>query len=113
MNWRPEDPRYLISTTNSTSLRALPAQEDHDQPGQHAEHEPLRAPTTRKLGSKCLLLNLFRKASRSQISLSPLLITAAPSSSPRSNLSHLSPASPPDLSPLANRHRPRVASDTA
>jgi hypothetical protein len=104
--------------------------------GQDAEPEPSRAPSgQRKLGSKYSLLNLFRKAgdtpnagghstpdSPYNAPSTPPTPSASPSpapgtiplpGSPRFNLAHLSPLSPPESSPLANRHRPRMASDTS
>jgi hypothetical protein len=99
--------------------------------GQDAEPEPLRVPA-RKLGSKYLLLNLFRKAGEMpntgfstpespynpsssiytpSTSPSPTPITIPLPTSPRLNLVHLSPSLPPELSPLGQGHHPQMASD--
>jgi hypothetical protein len=107
----------------------------HRSAGQDAEPEPPRAPSgQRKLGSKYSLLNPFSKAgdtpnaghstpdspynasstpSVPSASLSPAPGTIPFPSSPQFNLAHLSPSPPPESSPLANRRRPRMASDSS
>lgn len=99
--------------------------------GQDAEPKPPRAPTTRKLSYMYSLLNVgdtdtslsspespyISSASASiTSSASPSLSVPVPVTSPLSTSPQtpaiFSAASPPNLSPLANRHRPRLASDT-
>ena len=95
--------------------------------GQDAEPDPPRPPPPRKLGSKYSLLNLFRKGGDTPESSpynNPSSIASTPSASPSpapatiplpasSSSPRALPSSPPDPSPLANRHRPRMASDSS